>query len=175
MLQIRVGREGEALLLLARGVELDKVAGDVLQLVLGALFQLVPGAGAELVDFWRNALFATVFGELVQGVYRHKDHVVVLVDEFYHLLGGAVDVGAHQSAELAHAVVDVHDVVAYLDGLQLFERQGELARAGAVAFEGVFVETVENLMVGEDARLGDVVDKALVEGAQDGLTACPSR
>lgn len=69
----------------------------------------------------------------------------------------------------AHAVVEVHDIVAYLDLAQLLERQGEFARAGAVALEGVFVEAVENLMVGEDADFGLMVYKAFMKCALYGL------
>lgn len=42
MLQVAVGREAETLLLLAGGVELDEVAGDVLEFLLGLLFH--PGS-----------------------------------------------------------------------------------------------------------------------------------
>ena len=66
-------------------------------------------------------------------------------------------------------MVDVHDVVADLDGLQFLEGEGEFARAGAVALEGVFVEAVENLVVGEDTDLAYMVYEALVESAEDGL------
>lgn len=44
--------------------------------------------------------------------------------------------------------------------------RGELARAGAIAFEAVLVESVEDLMVGEHARARLVVDKAFVDGAE---------
>lgn len=44
--------------------------------------------------------------------------------------------------------------------------RGELARAGAIAFEAVLVESVEDLVVGEHARARLVVDKAFVDGAE---------
>ena len=65
-------------------------------------------------------------------------------------------------------MVDVHDVVADLDGVQLFQRHGKFAGTRAVALERVLVETVENLVVGEDAHPCLMVDKTLVERAGDG-------
>lgn len=65
-------------------------------------------------------------------------------------------------------MVDMDDVVSGLDGRQLLERQGELSRTGAVALEGVFVETVENLVVGEETAFQPVVDEPLMEGGRRG-------
>ena len=63
-------------------------------------------------------------------------------------------------------MVLVHDVVAHLNLVQLLERQGQLARAGAVALEIVFVESVEDLMVGKHTESQVIVDKPLVQRAQ---------
>ena len=49
LLQVAVGREGVALLLASLGIELDEVAGDVLETTLGARLDLVPCAAAQLV------------------------------------------------------------------------------------------------------------------------------
>ena len=105
-----------------------------------------------------------------------EDDVVVGIDEFYHLLRTAVDFGAEESGETSHSVVEVDYVVARFDGSKLLEREGEFAGAGAVALEGVFVEAVENLMVGEDAHPGFGVAETLVEcgeyrGERDGVAA----
>ena len=168
LLQIAVGTEGETLLLAALGIELDQVAGDVLELALGARLHLVPGAAAQLAQPRFHALLSAVLGELVQGVYRDKDDVAVEIHQLYHLLHGAVDLGAHQAAKLAYAVVFVHDVVAHLDRVELLKGEGQLAAAGAVALEAVLVEAVKDLMVGEYTQLQVVVDKALVQGLVDG-------
>ena len=42
MLQIGVVTEGKALLMFAGGIEFDEVAGDVLDVLLGALLQTLP-------------------------------------------------------------------------------------------------------------------------------------
>ena len=104
----------------------------------------------------------------MQGVYAHKDDVVVLVGELDDLLHLAVDFGANQSAESADTVVDVHDVVAHLDLVELFEREGQFARPGMVAFQRILVEAVENLVVGKTTYFQVVVDESLVQGFQHG-------
>ena len=103
----------------------------------------------------------------MQGVDGYEDDVVVLIHELDHLLGAAGHIGAQQSGKAAYAVVDVHHIVAHLELVELLERQSHLARAGAVAAEGVLVEAVEYLMVGEDAGAGGGVGKSLVEGVFD--------
>ena len=168
LLHVAVGRECKAFLLAACRVEPDEVARYVLQLALGALFHAVPRSAAQLVKPRLHAFFSAILGKLVQRVYRHEDDVVVLVDELYHLLHLSVHVGAKQSAEFSHSVVHVHYVVAHLYLVQLFQREGELARAGTVALEAVFVETVENLVVGKDAHALVVIYEAFVQGVQYG-------
>ena len=166
MLEITVGREAEPLLLLTGSVELYKVAGDILELVLGLLFQAVPGAGAELVDGRLNPLFAAVFRELVKGVDGDEDAVVVLVDELDHLLCRAVDLGTQEAAELSDSVVDMDDIVPCLYGGKFLEREGQFSGAGAVALEGIFVETVENLVIGEKAPFRTVVNESFMESSR---------
>ena len=107
----------------------------------------------------------------MEGVDGDEEEVVVLIYELNHLLHLSSYLGAQQASETRHAVVDVDDVVAILNLGELAQRHGELARAGAVALEGVLVEAVENLVVGEDTELCGVVDETLVEGAFHGFEA----
>ena len=127
MLQVAVGRETEPQLLLACRIQPDKVARNILELALGALFKLVPRSRPEFVDRRLNTLLAAVFGKFVQGMYAHEYTVVVLVYQLYHLLRGAVDLRAQQAAEAPHAMVHMHYVVARLYGTQLFQGKGEFA------------------------------------------------
>ena len=62
----------------------------------------------------------------------------------------------------------MHHVVANLELLNLFQRQGYLAAAGLVALQVVLVETVEYLVVGEQAEAQVVVYEALVQRLVDG-------
>ena len=61
-----VGAIGKPLLLRTLRVELDEVAGDILDFGLGALLELLPRARAQLIDARRLALLALVLGYLVQ-------------------------------------------------------------------------------------------------------------
>ena len=58
VLQIGVGRIGEAFLVATLGVELDEVARNVLDALLRALLQLLPCAGAERAESGRFARVA---------------------------------------------------------------------------------------------------------------------
>ena len=77
--------------------------------------------------------------------------IVVLVNDAYHLLIRVASGHANQAAKLADTEVYMHDEVARFHLLQLFHRQRQLAGACAFAFEIVFVETVEYLVIGEKA------------------------
>ena len=109
-------------------------------------------------------------------MYGDVDGIAALVDDFDHLLEGlssscVSDGHPYQPAELAHAVIDVHHVVAHLKLLNLLQRQRHLAAAGLVALQVVFVETVEDLVVGEEAEPEVVVDETLVQRLVDALKA----
>ena len=67
-----------------------------------------------------------------------------------------------QSAEAADAVVDVDDIVADFELLDFLQRQRHLTGTRLVALEVVLVETVEYLVVGQQAGTGIVVDEAFV-------------
>ena len=169
VLQVGVGRIGEAFLVATLGVELDEVARNVLDALLRALLQLLPCAGAERAESGRFArVAAAVLRYLVERVDRHVDDVATLIVEAYHLLVGVADRHAHQAAELADAEVDVHDEVAGFHLLQLLHRECHLARSGSVRLQVVLVEAVEYLMVGEEAQTQVVVGEALVQSAVDG-------
>ncbi len=95
--------------------------------------------------------------------------VVVLIDDAYYLLR-ATSNGRYldESAELTDAEVDMHDVVAGLHLLQFLHGDGHLARPRLIRLDAVFMEAVEDLMVGEAANLHVVIDESLVYGTVDG-------
>ena len=170
MLQEGVFAKREALLLLSPRVEAYEVAGDVLNLFLGAFLEPFPRARAEVAELRRGAFVALIFAELVEGVDGDEHGVVVLegeLDDFLHLAARAGN--AYQSDEAPDAVVDVYDEVARLELHQLFERERHLGVAGVVGAEVVFVETVEDLVVGEEGEAQRLVDKSLVKSLFHGL------
>ena len=76
----------------------------------------------------------------------HEHHVAVAVNQFHHFLGAAVVIGyAHQSAEGSHTVVDMNHVVAYVEGIQVVERQ--LLGLFHTAADLYAVEAVEDFVV----------------------------
>ena len=62
----------------------------------------------------------------------------------------------------------MHNEVARLHLLQLLHGESHFARAGLIRLEVVFMETVEDLMVGEEAQTKIVVGKALMKSMVDG-------
>ena len=70
VLQVRVGRELESLLVATLRIELDKVTCDVLDALLRAFLQSVPRTRAKSAEAWRFAgVGAAVFGYLVERMY----------------------------------------------------------------------------------------------------------
>ena len=159
---VRVGEPGAGL---AFGVEGDQFAGDVLDLVFGGLFQLLPGAGAEFVDFGLGGVLVLVFTDAVERVDVDEQDVVVLVDQFDELLHRAVGGAADQTAEAAHAVVDVDHVVADLEGIQFGD--GHAFAAVDLAGHGVAVVAVEDLVVGVEGDLERRHHETAVERERD--------
>ena len=158
-MHVGVAREGEALGGLALGVQLDEVFGYVLDLAFGAALEVFPCLAAEFVDLWRYAVGRAETGDFVEVVDAHEHHVAVAIDEFHHFFGTAAVVGhAHQSTEGSHAVVDVHNVVAYVEGIQVVK--GELLCLFDAPAELYPVETVEDFVVGVAADFVFRVDEA---------------
>ena len=111
-----------ALLLFARRIQFYQVACNVFEFTLCSLLHLIPSSRSEFVYLGRHTFLATIFGKFVQRVNAHKYNVIVLIDEFYHFLHATINLGAIQSGKLAHAMIDVHNIVAHLNGTQLLER-----------------------------------------------------
>ena len=97
----------------------------------------------------------------------------MLVEDLDHLLKGllalSVDDGhPYQSAKLTHTMINMDHKVANLELQDLLQREGHLTTAGLVALEVILMETVEYLVVGEEADAQIVVGKTLVKGILDG-------
>ena len=164
MLHEGVAAEGKALLVPPLGIEADEVAGDVLDLLLGLLLQTFPCSRAEGAQAWGLASgAAAVLAYLVERVYAHVHDVAVLVYDAYDLLVGVAGRDAHQTSELTYAEVYVYDEVAWLHLLQLLHGECHLAGPCGVAAQAVLVETVEYLVVGEEADAQRVVGESVVK------------
>ena len=172
LLQVAVGRESEALARLALGVEGDKLARDILDGLFRGAFQLLPCAVAQLVDLGGLALAALVARDAVERMDVHEQNVVILVDQLDGLVHLAVLVDLHQTAEAAHAVVDMHHVVAHLQGVEL--RDGHLLVALDLAVDAIAAVAVEDLVVGIEACLRGMVDEAFVQGHRHRIELDPA-
>ena len=134
VLQIAVGTVGKALLPAPAGIEFDEVAGDVFDLLLGALLQSVPSPRTECGEPGGLAgVLPAVFAYLVERVDGDIHLVVVLIDDADHLLIAASCRHPDESAKLADAEIHMHDVVAGLHLLQLLHRESHLAGSCSVA------------------------------------------
>ena len=91
----------------------------------------------------------------------------MLVDDAYHFLIAIAVGNAQQSSKLADTIIHMHQEVPILHFLNLFHGESHLASTSTVALEIVFVETVEYLMVGEEASMKVVIDKSLMQGLVD--------
>ena len=119
MLHIAVGRVGEALLLLARGVQTNQVARYLLDLVFGAFLQSLPCTRTYARDCRHSTFLALVLADALQVMDAHEYGIAVAIDELNHLLWLAVHAGRDESAEASDAMVGVYHVVAYLQLVEL--------------------------------------------------------
>ena len=95
-------------------------------------------------------------------MHRYKHHIPVPVADFHHLADTSlVVVHPHQASEYAYAVVYVHYVVSYVEGVQVVDGQ-LLALFHAAAYAHA-VETLEYLVVGIVRDLGILVHESLVD------------
>ena len=177
VLQIPVGTKSKTLLTTTLGIELDEVSGDILDMFLGAFLEFLPLACTKGGETRRLAIILRlVFRHLIKRMDRYVDTVALLVENLYHLLVSLFprsigDRHTDETTELTYAMIDMHHEIANLKLLDLFESKGHLSTAGLVALEVVFVETVENLVVGEDTDFEVVVGETVVEGFADGNKA----
>ena len=173
VLQIAVGRKCESLAGLAFGIEGDQLARNILDGLLGGVLELLPCAVAQLVDLRRLAVARLVARNAMERMDVHEQHVSILVDQFDRLVRLAVFVDLHKPVEAAHAVVDMHHIVARPQLVQLGD--GHLFVAPDLAVDAVTLVAVENLMIGIEAQLQVVVHETLVQrhrkGPHDGLPA----
>ena len=79
----------------------------------------------------------------MQRVDADEDNIVVLIDQLDRFLYLSVHFGAYQAAELSDAMIDMHDIIACRELVQLLQRQRDFSAPCLLAFQVEFVETVE--------------------------------
>ncbi len=173
VLQIAVGRESEALGRLTLGIEGDQLARNILDSLFGGVLEFLPSTVAELVDLGRFAVAGLVTRNAVKRMDVDEKHVAILINQFDGLMLLAALVDLDQSVEPPDAMVDMDNVVAGPQAVQLGD--GHLLVALDLAVDAVALVAVENLVVGIEAELQLVVDESLVQRngqrTYDGLSA----
>ena len=119
MLHVPVRTIRKTLLLLARRVQPNQIACDVLHLVLRPLLESFPLSATKSCDRRFGTLTAFVLTDAVQVMDAHKHIRTVAVIEFDHLLRFTVNRRRDESTELRNTVIAVHDVIAYLQLVDL--------------------------------------------------------
>ena len=169
LLHKTIGAESKSLLLLTLSVETNQVARNVLNLLLRALLEFLPSACAQVAQARRFALLAFVLRHLVKRVNRNENHVVVLIhqlDEF--LLLTIRSRHTHQSRKLPYSVIYVYHIITGFKLHEFLKRQREFSVSCAVTLKVIFVETVEDLMIGKKGNAQRFVNKSFVKRMQNG-------
>ena len=146
-------------------IEFYQIAGYILNLGLGTVFQFLPGTGSKFVETRRFALFSFVFGNLMQRMNRDKNHIVILVNQTHHFLRSISIGNTYQSSETSHTMVCMHYVISGSKLIQFLQAQGYLTATGLVAFQIVFMETVEQLVIGKDTETQSIIRKTFMQSA----------
>ena len=140
-LQITVGRKVVTRLRLATGIQGYQLAGDILNLLLGAFLLFFPGRASELVHDRRFAVFAAVARNLVQAVDAYVQQITVFVFDAHHFLCYAVHFHALQATKASDTMVDMRHIIARLQVPEFPQGHGCI---GTVALTGtrpvVFIE-----------------------------------
>ena len=55
-------------------------------------------------------------------MYADKIYVIILIDKFHNFLHGAVVVNPYQASESAYSMIYMHNIVANLNLVKLFQR-----------------------------------------------------
>lgn len=88
----------------------------------GPLFELLPGSRAEATQFYLCIAVATlVFGQLMKAVQIDEYYIVISVNEFDYFLPLPSHIGRDKASEPADTVIDMHDIVALRELVQLLQ------------------------------------------------------
>ena len=161
MLQVSVGRECKSRGRLALGVERDQLTSNILDRLFGGVLQLLPSARTEFVDLRRLAVARFVARDAVQRVDIDQQHVAIAIDQLYRFEEFAIFDRLDQTAEASHAVIDVNNIVAHLQGVQLGHRKALIA--SNFATQTIAVVAVENLVIGIAADFQSGPHETLVQ------------
>ena len=162
-MQICIGSKLKSLLSFTFRIQFNQFTRNVFHLRFGTLLQAFPSAASQFIYFGRFVFLAFVFRYSVQSVYTNENNIIVFIEQFYHFLHFSVDIGTHQSTKNSHTMINMHQIIAQLKLIQLFERHHYFSLTCFIGFELIFVKTVENLMIGVTQHRQIVIDKTFVQ------------
>ena len=167
MLHISVGRVGKTLLPLARSVELNQVARDVLDLVFRPFFQPFPRTTTEFGYRRRRAFAAFVLRDTMQVMDAHENSVSVAIRQPNHLLRLTVDSRCYQAAKLTDSVVAMYHIITQPQLVNLLQCQDRFAATRILRTQTHTMVTLEDLVVRIATNLCFVVHESCVQRLRD--------
>ena len=145
----------------AFGVNLDEVEGDLLDPGFGLLLEFFPSGRTQFKELRRGAVLAVVLAYFMQGVDAYIKNVPVSVNELDGLLFLAFHFDLLQSSKLSDSVVNMGDIVAHFEFVQLFEGDGLLL--GVAVFQVELVVALKELVVCVERNTGIGIQKTGIE------------
>src|SRR5579883_1008419 len=108
--------KGKPLGLSSLRIELDKIAGDILEPLFGALFRSLPFRRAQFRKLRSSFCFTgRILGEAINIIEINEQHVVITIDQSHHFLLLAADLDRLQTHELANAFIFMHQQITTLE------------------------------------------------------------
>ena len=99
----------------AQGIKLHQFPGDLLHRLFDPPLGALPGLAPQALHPGLRAFHPQVFLHQVEAVHRQVEAVAVLVFQFQKVVGLGADAELHQPPVDADAVVQVDDVIAFLE------------------------------------------------------------
>ena len=162
MLHIAVSTVGKACLLHTLRIKTNQVTSDVLHLLLHPLFHTLPCTCTQAVQSWGLTFPTLVFRYFIEGMNRHIDNIVVLIDNLDHLLH--LPIRRHQTTELTHTMIYMHHIITDSELLYFLQGESHLSPTGFIALQAIFMIAIEQLMIGKVALLYRMVNETFMDG-----------
>ena len=123
-LQETVGTIRKAFLLTTLRIQLNQIAGNILDFGFCTLFQFLPCPRSQLIKAGSFALLTFIFRDLMQRMNRDKHHILILKNQFQNFLRSISIRNTHQSGKTSDTVVRMHHIITRSKLIQFFQGQG---------------------------------------------------
>ena len=111
-MHIGVGRKSKPAGSAPFSIQLNEIAGDVLDLALGLCFEFVPGVAAQPVQNRCCSLFADIFRDTVQRMDTYIKHVFVFIYQADGFLLLSIIHDLFKPVEPPNPMVDMGHIIA---------------------------------------------------------------